>query len=170
MKIEVTQTSIKEKTILRNLMQLYLYDFSGIDGGDVDNTGLFSYRYLDHYWTESGRYPFLVRISGHLAGFALLRKGTYFSERDQVGEPGMTTAEFFVMKRYHRQGVGSHVAIQLFNRFKGRWEIAQALTNSSGRAFWRAIIAEYTGGNYTEISLDNERWKGTVQVFDNSIP
>lgn len=42
MKIEVSQASIKEKTILRNLMQLYLHDFSGIDDEDVDNAGLFS--------------------------------------------------------------------------------------------------------------------------------
>ena len=74
-------------------------------------------------------------------------------------------AEFFVMRKFRRQGVGSRVARQLFDRFPGRWEIAQKLENKIGQAFWRTLIADYTNGSYREVLLDKF---GPVQVFDNS--
>lgn len=60
MKIEVSLASLEEKPILQNLMQLYLHDMSETNYEDVRDSGLFTYQYLDHYWTESHRYPFLV--------------------------------------------------------------------------------------------------------------
>ena len=50
MNIEVHQASLEDKTILRNLMELYAYDFSEFDHCDVDAHGLFGYNRLDHYW------------------------------------------------------------------------------------------------------------------------
>ena len=35
-----------------NLMQLYLYDFSEIDGMRVDKNGILDYQYLDLYWRD----------------------------------------------------------------------------------------------------------------------
>jgi len=36
------------RSVLRNLLELYLHDFSKFDARDVDGQGLFGYRYLDH--------------------------------------------------------------------------------------------------------------------------
>ena len=33
-------------------MQLYLYDFSEIDGMRVDKNGILDYQYLDLYWRD----------------------------------------------------------------------------------------------------------------------
>lgn len=168
MEIEVFLASVDEKPILRNLMQLYLYEFSTIDNEDVDNdTGLFSFPYLDRYWIEPERYPFIVRVDGNLAGFALLRKGSCFPNTEDQIETGMIVAEFFVMRKYRRTGVGTKLAIDLFNRFPGRWEVAQVAENHRGQIFWRSVIGEYCQGNYEEIELDDEIWKGPVQVFAN---
>jgi len=54
-------------------MELCQHDYSEYDGADVNEHGLFEYRYIDHYWTDSGRHPFVVRVSGRLAGFVLVR-------------------------------------------------------------------------------------------------
>jgi predicted acetyltransferase len=67
-KIEVLKATLHDKPVLRNLMELYQYDFSEIEGEDAGDFGLFGYRYLDHYWTESGRHPFLIKVDGKLAG------------------------------------------------------------------------------------------------------
>lgn len=170
MKLDISLAAIEEKTILRNLMQLYLYDFSQIDVTDVDKSGLFGYRYLDQYWIETDRYPFLVRGDGQLVGFALLRKGTYFDDLETQRNRGIMVAEFFVMRNYRRRGVGKQIAIHLFERFPGRWEIAQTLTNNAAQAFWRKVINEYTGGDYSEHMLENEKWQGPVLVFENALP
>ena len=172
MKIEVAPASLREKAVLRNLMQLYLYDFSEMLGDDVDDTGLFGYRYLDLYWAEPGRYPFLIRVDGQvgskLAGFALVRQaGSLVEEALSPGEVCTHMAEFFILRKYRRQGIGAQASWELFDRFPGRWEVNEIVENPAALAFWRKVIGEYTGGAYEEVFLDNERWQGPVQVFDS---
>jgi predicted acetyltransferase len=166
--LDISPASIQEEQVLRNLLELYSYDFSTIDGADVDDSGLYGYEYLDLYWEDPDRYPFLIRVDGRLAGFALVREGSYFPESDLPRESRTwLIAEFFVMRKYRRRGIGEQVAVQLFDRFRGRWEIAQVVGNDEARAFWRAVISEYTGGNYSEAFVENERWHGPVQIFSN---
>jgi hypothetical protein len=75
----------------------------------------------------------------------------------------MIIAEFFVMMNYRRNGVGTQVAFQLFDRFPGRWEIAQIPNNIEER-----VAGDYCGGDYLELLLDDSNWEGPLQVFDNS--
>jgi predicted acetyltransferase len=74
-------------------------------------------------------------------------------------------AEFFILRKYRRQGAGTRAARELFDRFPGRWEVAEIPENAPAIAFWRKVIAGYSRGNYEEVWLDNERWKGPVQTF-----
>lgn len=149
-------------------MQLYLYDFSQIDGGDVDNFGLFVFPNLDKYWIETERYPFLLRVAGKLAGFSLLRRGTYFEDGPYQKSNSMIVAEFFVMRKFRRHGVGKWMAVQLFNRFPGWWEVAQTLDNTAAQDFWSSVIEQYTEGNFSQYLLVNDAWRGPVLVFNNS--
>ena len=73
MNVDIRKASIEEKFILRNLEELCRHDYSEFNGEDVSDYGLFGYKYLDHYWTEPNRHPFIVRVSGKLVGFALVR-------------------------------------------------------------------------------------------------
>lgn len=161
MSIEVTTAIEAEKPILRNLMELYLYDFSEFDGADPGPDGLYGYPYFDNYWQEEDRHPFLVRKNGKLAGFVLVTRYNYLS-----GEPDhWVIAEYFVMRKYRSGGVGEHVARQIFDLFPGEWQVGQIRENASATVFWRKVIQRYTGGKYQEVSLDNERWRGPVQLF-----
>ncbi|MBE0411781.1 MAG: GNAT family N-acetyltransferase [Anaerolineales bacterium] len=170
MDIQLRKAEYWQKAVLRNLMELYSYDFSVIEGDDVDEFGLFGYRYLDHYWTEAGRYPYLVKVDGVLVGFVLLREGTYF---DQLAEeypfPPMKVTEFFVLRKYRRKGVGRYVAREVFNRYPRRWEVAQVVNDVEAQAFWRRIIDEYTHGQFEEHFLNDANWHGPVLIFDNSL-
>ncbi|HEY8415220.1 MAG TPA: hypothetical protein VIK99_05545, partial [Thermaerobacter sp.] len=55
---ELVPVAYEDKSVLANLMHLYKYDLSVYDDDpedrDVNAHGLFTYRYLDHYWTEPG--------------------------------------------------------------------------------------------------------------------
>ena len=169
MNIEVTPAGLHEKTALRNLMELYVYEFSDMEGLDVDDSGLFGYRYLDLYWTESGRHPFLIRVEDKLAGFALVRQGPSLTDKSTSSEGACThMAEFFILRKYRRHGVGARAARELFDRFPGHWEVSEIPENTPAIAFWRKVIGEYSGGDYEEVFLDNERWKGPVQVFESA--
>ena len=76
-------------------------------------------------------------------------------------------AEFFVMRKYRRRGVGKQMAFNVFDRLPGKWEVRQVAENNAGIAFWRRIILEYTGGNVQETLLAGEDWRGPAQSFDN---
>jgi len=73
--------------------------------------------------------------------------------------------EFFILKKYRRQGVGRVVAHQVFDLFPGRWSVGQIENNCPAQAFWRKVISEYTHGDYQEIWQNDEEWKGPVQTF-----
>ncbi|NMF01341.1 GNAT family N-acetyltransferase [Aneurinibacillus aneurinilyticus] len=159
MKIELQKVSIEEKHILRHLLELYQYDFSEFDLEDVNESGLYGYTYLDHYWTEEGRYPFLFRVGGKVAGFALIRQVGMTDSNDAI----YSVAEFFVMKKYRRTGVGRDVAFRLFDMFKGSWKIAEMEENKPAQEFWRKTIKEYTKANFKEIQEAD--WDGPIQIF-----
>lgn len=143
--IHVSAVPIEDKPVLRNLMELYMHDFSELTGGDVGDHGLFGYRYLDHYWTEPDRHPFMIRVGGKLAGFVLVR-----TRRRGDGVAESSIAEFFVMRKYRRRGVGRIAARRVFAMFPGRWAVMQLSDNTAAQGFWRNVIADYTGGEFTE--------------------
>jgi predicted acetyltransferase len=127
--VEVEAVLVADKDVLRRLIEFYSYDFSEYTSSDVGAHGTFGYRHLDCYWTEPDRHPFFIRVDGRLAGFALVRSG----------EPH-DMAEFFVMRRYRRSGVGMAAAREVFQRFPGSWEVRQMEANAVALAFWRSAI------------------------------
>ena len=103
---------------------------------DFDEHGQFSYRYLDHYWTEAGRYAYFVRADGRLAGFVLVRT---LEEGDSMA---CSRAEFFILRKYRRLGVEGQAAQRVFGLFAGAWRVHQEAQNLSALAprwgRWRA--------------------------------
>lgn len=158
MDLELIPASPSAKPVLQALLQLYLYDFSEIDELYVDDHGTFYYPYLDYYWTEAGRHAFLIRSGGRLAGFALVRT------LEGGDDPLYQLAEFFIMRRFRRQGLGRAAAVAVFDRFPGRWEVGQLHENTVAQAFWRRVIGDYTGERYVETWREGE---GPTQWFSN---
>lgn len=74
--VQVREAAADEKPILRQLLELYEYDFSEFEGTDVGPHGFYGYRYLDHDWTEPDRHPYLIRVDDNLAGFVLVNRHT----------------------------------------------------------------------------------------------
>ena len=161
MNVQVTPASLTEKSILRNLLELYLYELSEYDGSEVGECGLYGYDYLEHYWTEEGRHPFLIRVGGRLTGFALVNRHTRLTH----DETTRSMAEFFVLKKYRRRGVGEAAALQILRAFPGWWEVTELAENLPAQRFWRNVISRFTNDSYEEILLEDERWRGPVQVF-----
>jgi predicted acetyltransferase len=145
--VEVGEVQQSERGVVRRLMEFYAYDWSELDGRDVDEHGEFGYPWLDHYWTEANRHAFLIRVDGKLAGFALVRQ----EQRTEM-------AEFFILRGYRRRGAGAASAAKLFRRFPGPWEVTQRLTNPAATAFWRTAIPV----PYAETTADDR----VLQTFE----
>lgn len=161
MEIKLEKASIEQKSILRNLMELYNYDFTEFDYEDVNEYGLYGYKYLDHYWTEENRYPFLIKVDNKWAGFALIRNQGLNALNNDI----YSVAEFFVMKKYRKMGVGKKAARTTFDTFKGEWKVGQLEKNIPAQRFWRNVISEYTNDNFEEVRESN--WDGPIQKFTN---
>ncbi len=164
MKVRIEKASLKQKPVLERLMQLYMYDFSEMQSADLNPDGLYEYEYLDLYWSESERFPFLIYADGCIAGFVLVNSYTVL-EKDAEAK---SIAEFFVVRKYRRQGIGKAAAFCIFDMFPGRWEVREIQPNAPAQRFWRKVIGEYTNGNFRETAVHNESWRGPVQQFDNT--
>lgn len=138
-----------DATLLSNLLELYMHDLSvAFPNIELRPDGRFGYRGLELYWSEpERRFPFLIRCDGRVAGFALVTRGSPASEDPDVFD----VAEFFVLRRYRRSGVGRRAAALLWNRFPGRWIVRVSEGNPGAVPFWADVIADYTGGAATEL-------------------
>lgn len=164
MKIEIVGAPIEQKPLLSRLMQLYAYDFSETTGDDVGEDGLFRAPSVDLCWAEPWRHPFLVRADGRCAGFVIVSGRSRLVE----GLACWDVAEFFVLRKYRRSGVGTRAATLAFDAFRGPWEVRQTVRNTAATAFWRKVVERYTGGRFHEVMWDDARWRGPVQRFDNA--
>lgn len=165
MHITLSPVPLEEKFILEQLMQLYLYDLTEFNGTDANDQGLFPYYYLPAYWVDPNRRPFLIRADNKLAGFVLVRLN--IEGRSDPPRLVNQMAEFFVMKKYRRYGVGEFAARWVFDQFPGEWEVEQLAANLPAQTFWRKIITRYTHGHFREAIFRNENEHVVVQTFAN---
>lgn len=155
MSFEIYEVKENEKQIILNLMQLYTYELSFFEDETTNfqllNTGLFAMsKYVELYWKEENRHPYILKCNGVLAGFVLER----FNE-ENMNE----IAEFFVLNKYRKLGAGTFMAKEMFKRYKGKWEIRTLLKNNRAQEFWRKVVNDASNGNYEEhLIRDNSRY------------
>jgi len=148
MDMEIRLATLQEKAILRNMFELYIHDLSEFIDIDLDEHGCYGYKFLDHYWTEGNRYPYLVRVNGRLAGFAMVRR--------TAEEPVQyLMAEFFIVRKYRMLGIGKEVAEALFARHPGHWQVSQEIRNTAAQHFWYTVISAHTKGQFTRYEDHN---------------
>ena len=139
--IELIHATQEQQQVLSNLLELYVYDFSELLSLDTQEDGRFGYKHLPLYWSEAGRHPFLVRVDGKLAGLVLVKRGPGVSRDEVVWD----IAEFFVLRRYRRHGVGMRVAHEVWRRFPGAWEVRVREGNEPAQRFWVRAVESFNG-------------------------
>jgi predicted acetyltransferase len=163
-KVELEAISVDRRPALEAMFQLYIHDFSefwiGLDRGKLLESGQFeSDPRLDRCWTEPDRSAWFIRVDGLLAGFALLNR------HNPSGLPtDYAVAEFFVVRKHRRAGVGFEAARQLIEARPGQWEIAVVRANVGALGFWRRVAAD-ASPEVDEQNLDDDRWNGAILRF-----
>ena len=151
--IEVIPAAPEQEAVLGNLLELYIHDFSELRDFDLGPNGSFGYRLLPLYWSDPDRHPFLVRIDGKLAGFALVKRGSEVSGSKTVWD----MAEFFVIRGYRRRGFGTQVTHELWRRFPGQWEVRVMRSNVTACQFWARAISMFTGEAVHPVAIEKGR-------------
>lgn len=157
MEVELLKVKIVEKQILSDLLDKYLAELS--KHKDLKRP----YKYLDNYFSESNRHPFFIKVDRKIAGLALVNLQDPLSDGNK-----QAISEFYVIPRYRNKGVGKTATCKIFDMFRGEW-IIRELEKNPVAIFWKKVVEEYTGGNYQEFEQNDKKWKGKVQIFNNSI-
>ncbi|MEW6188073.1 MAG: GNAT family N-acetyltransferase [Thermodesulfobacteriota bacterium] len=139
--VQVLPATADQAPILANLFQLYMHDFSEFVELEPGADGRFREERLISYWQEADRHPYLVLVSGNLAGFALIKEGSEIS-----GAPGVwDMAEFFILRGRRRLGIGMKAALELWKKHPGEWEIRVRERNNGAIAFWAGAVKAFSG-------------------------
>ncbi|HEU0053606.1 MAG TPA: GNAT family N-acetyltransferase [Longimicrobium sp.] len=162
--VEVTSASPDEEALLANLLELYSHDMSEFLDVTIGADGRFGYPPLPLYWREEGRHPFLLKVDGAVAGFALVARGSR-----AFGDPNVwDMSEFFVLRGYRRRGIGAAAAREVWRRITGKWDV-RVLDANPALAFWRATAESFAPWEWGErdIVLRGQMWR--VLSFDSPV-
>lgn len=135
MDIRLQRVPFEKRDALFRLLQYSLFEESITDFNEPGDDAIFEYPWFDAYFTEPEREAYFIRECGSdkLLGFAMVRE--YEDGRHSI-------AEFLVIPKYRRKGVGSQAAMDCFRRHHGLWEVKPAYGSESARLFWQKVIGQ----------------------------
>jgi predicted acetyltransferase len=148
-KIELLHAPTSLMPVIQNMARFYAYDLSkscghdGLHDWSFPENGLYEAIDFSKYWLP-GCQPFIIRVNEELAGFALINKKGSSEDVD------WNMGEFFIVGKFQGMGLGRRIAVELFEKFPGTWEVMQMLCNTPAIHFWEKIISDYTKGNFTQ--------------------
>ena len=136
-----------KKDVLYRLLQYSLYDESINDGNEMNDEGIFEYKYFDNYFTDDDREAYFIKNeeTNKLLGFVMIN--TFM----QKSNNGHSIAEFMVIPKYRKNKIGM---------YKGNWEVSPSIGSEQAYLFWKKVIDEYTNNN-------NEFLDG-IFIFNNN--
>ena len=143
MDYEIVKVKKEDKDKLYRLLQYALYDGSQYIDNDIDEECRFEYGWFDNYFTDDDRDAYFIKNGKSYLGMAMVNENLKFNEE------GKCISEFLILPKYRRCHIGKRVAYDIFNMFKGDWEVQPMENNPTAYAFWENIINEYTNGNYS---------------------
>lgn len=144
MKIILTRVNENEKKILYRLLEYSLFEESLNDRNEMNDEGVFEYKYFDTYFNDKTRDAFFVKdeITNKLLGFVMIN--TFV----QKVSNGHSIAEFMIIPKYRMKHIGKEVAKQCFDMYKGNWEVSPSLNSESAYEFWKKVISDYANDEY----------------------
>jgi len=163
--VSLVRASQADADLLANLLELYIHDLSDVfPDVELGSNGRFGYRHLPLYWSEADRRSaFFIRCDARVSGFALVTRGSPAATDPQT----LDVAEFFVMRRYRREGVGRRAAIQLWEQMPGSWTVRVSDTNAGAVKFWTRVVADFTKGAHAEVMTPGQHAAWRVFSFES---
>lgn len=146
---QIIPATLADYPTIQNMARFYVYDMSrecGLNSTDwaCPDDGLYECFDFKHYFTDSDRQAYLIKVNKELAGFVLIY---------QTGEqPNIqwNMGEFFILARVQHRGIGRLAAQQVWQNHPGVWEITVIPENQRALQFWRKSITATVNHNFVE--------------------
>ena len=149
--LQVISATAADRTTIANLIQLYLYDMTDEGVWPIGADGRYEYGFLERFW----QHPYLLRVDGELAGFALV-----IEECPLTGEtPCWFMAEFFVLRGYRGRGIGRQAVAELLRRHPGQWHIAVTRSHVRSESFWSRLLDDRPGLAARDLTFEGDEWR-----------
>ncbi len=145
-----------DETLFDRLLQFYAYEFSALEAPgtgwiDLDSAGRYNV-HLRRVPCAAGAGSHLILWHDKVAGFATI---------DRLNPSGLgcdwNVAEFFVLAKYRRNGIGTAAIVAMLAGRPGCWEAAVMPDNARGLAFWRQALRPWGAA---EVFGGGDRWTG----------
>jgi predicted acetyltransferase len=156
--IEVLAAGAADRSLFKNLIQLYLYDMASETRFALGEDGIHDCGLLDQFWDR----PYLVRVAGEIAGFAPVISACPVTGASDC----WFMAEFFVLRPYRRMAVGRALFTATLSRHPGQWHVASQVRNTAAGAFWARVI-DRACSDAVSVSLDDADWVVRTFVAEN---
>ena len=135
----IKKATIEDKPTIHTFIQPYLDELSRFPDDDSDykdEAGIYHYPYLDNYWQEKTRFPYLLYRNDQVSGFALV---SYYRDHWRI-------AEFYILPEFRRLGVAFDCATEIFKKHPGKWEINFNKHNFPSRSLWQKLAGNISKG------------------------
>lgn len=157
MKPELISAANSDYDIVQNMSRYYIYDLSEYTGWSCSLDG--QYAGCDEFfedWYTGRNHPYIIKVDGEFAGFAGVKYDACNDEYE--------IQEFFILRKFRRQGVGGIIASMLFDLYHGNWIVQQLAVNTPAINFWQVMINAYTKGEFVNEGLSESPW-GDIQTL-----
>lgn len=166
-KPQLIKATIANYPIIQNMWLFYIYELGRYCGAIHSwkcpvNLDFIPYDLTSYF--NSPNQAFLIKVKDELAGFILLNKTGIQPNID------WNMAEFFIVAKFQRRGIGQSITRELWKTHAGCWEISITPENKPALAFWRKAMSAFTNGNFKEeikkIVCDKSQPKRIILSFD----
>lgn len=142
--IDIRRVDDLNKNLFYQLSQAYEREFSALTKKEPDAHGLFSI--TDQ---KPGKYDAWIAYANHEpVGFAVI----------DVSGKSFDVAEFYITPAARQAHLGEQLAVQMFETYRGHWQVRQIIAAEYARKFWLAVIHRYTENSYTESIDEDHEW------------
>lgn len=133
--LSIEPATLKDKTPLFRLLQLYFFDSTRWSDEDLQEDGLYECEedgLLSYFNEDGGDRAYILRVNGKLAGFVLVEdipfQGKIISE----------FADLFVVPKYRRLGLASAATTQIVINSEKPWLFSIFRKDREAMRYWQA--------------------------------
>lgn len=163
MQIKLSNIEDKDRAGLNRMLLTYFKEIDDSKIVQINGREEIDYPFLELYWKEENRIAVNLLYQEKIIGFALINDWIV----SKAFKANKSIAEFYIIPEWRRKGMGKKAAYELFDTYKGKWEIRQSSTNSTAIKFWREIIKAYTNDHFIEIKNRKDNNIEFVQLFES---
>ena len=166
MDVKIIKGTEENLKIAKNLVHYYIYDMGVPMDWDCREDGVFDgCDEMSENWTSENYFSYLIYNGKYPIGFAIV-KSFCNSEVDYEIE------EFFILRKYRNKNIGKKIAFELFDKYRGKWQIKILLKNTPAQDFWRKVIEQYSNNTLQESQIVHKcpysgDWEMIRLCFDN---